>query len=123
MILLRLNYISDGFRPTYKYNMKPTSSFMQLQHFRKETKYKTIIKDMTEELEIAGISTGTWWNSPTNAASAVFSSYSLPRSTEISLDITNFGWQNFDNKINDHDDDYNMNMPTSQISSWNQSIM
>ncbi|KFK32220.1 hypothetical protein AALP_AA6G213400 [Arabis alpina] len=74
---------------------------------------------MTEEFEIAGISTGTWWTSPTNS----FSGYSLPRSTEISLDVTNFGWQNFDNKINDQNDDYNMNLNTSQISSWNQSIM
>ncbi|VVB07848.1 unnamed protein product [Arabis nemorensis] len=69
---------------------------------------------MTEEFEIAG----TWWTSPTDS----FSGYSLPRSTEISLDVTNFGWQNVDNKINDQSDDYNMNLHTSQIS-WNQSIM
>lgn len=75
---------------------------------------QNIIKDMTEEFEIAG----TWWTSPTNS----FSGYSLPRSTEISLDVTNFGWQNVDNKINDQSDDYNMNLHTSQIS-WNQSIM
>ncbi|EOA22947.1 hypothetical protein CARUB_v10003683mg [Capsella rubella] len=66
---------------------------------------------MTEEFEIAGISTGTWWSSPTNTA-AVFSGYSLPRSTEISLDATNFGWQNIENKINDHNDGF-MNMHNS----------
>ncbi|ANM66810.1 basic helix-loop-helix (bHLH) DNA-binding superfamily protein [Arabidopsis thaliana] len=66
---------------------------------------------MTEEFEIAGISTGAWWSSPTNTA-AVFSGYSLPCSTEISPDVTNFGWQNFDNKINDHNDGC-MNMHNS----------
>lgn len=58
---------------------------------------------MTEEFEIAGSSTGTWWSSPTNS-DAVFSAYSLSRPTEISLDVTDFGWQNFDNNINDHND-------------------
>ncbi|ESQ38077.1 hypothetical protein EUTSA_v10029319mg [Eutrema salsugineum] len=60
---------------------------------------------MTGEFEIAGISTGTWWSSPTNAET-VFSGYSLTRPTEnISLDISDFGWQNFDNKFNDRNDD------------------
>ncbi|KAG7557701.1 Myc-type basic helix-loop-helix (bHLH) domain [Arabidopsis suecica] len=66
---------------------------------------------MTEEFEIAGISTGAWWSSPTNTAT-VFSGYSLPRSTEISLDVTNFGWQNFDNKINNPNDGF-INMHNS----------
>ncbi|CAN8308509.1 unnamed protein product [Cochlearia groenlandica] len=77
---------------------------------------------MTEEFEIAG----TWWCSPANAAT-VFSG--LPRPTEINLDdITNFGWQNFDNKTNyNHNDDL-MNMhnsffeglidPNEQVISW-----
>ncbi|CAH8385831.1 unnamed protein product [Eruca vesicaria subsp. sativa] len=66
----------------------------------------------TGEFEIAGISTGTWWSSPTNAATSVFSGYSLPCPTETSLDITDFGWQNFDSKTNDHNDDF-MNMHNS----------
>ncbi|WZZ14287.1 hypothetical protein YC2023_107376 [Brassica napus] len=55
---------------------------------------------------------GTWWSSPINTATSVFSGYSLPRPTESSLDITDFGWQNFDNKTNDHNDDF-MNMHNS----------
>ncbi|KAL1216382.1 Transcription factor [Cardamine amara subsp. amara] len=66
---------------------------------------------MTEEFEIAGISNGTWWSSPANTAT-IFSGYSLPRSTEISLDVATLGWQNFENKINDHNDDF-MNMHNS----------
>ncbi|CAN8246219.1 unnamed protein product [Cochlearia groenlandica] len=65
---------------------------------------------MTEEFETAGISTGLWWNSPLNTSGAVFSDYSLPRSTETSLDITNFTWQDIDNKINDHNDHDIMNI-------------
>ncbi|CAF1740384.1 unnamed protein product [Brassica oleracea var. botrytis] len=63
---------------------------------------------MTGEFEMAG----TWWSSPINTATSVFSGYSLPRPTESSLDITDFGWQNFDNKTNDHNDDF-MNMHNS----------
>ncbi|KAL0846336.1 hypothetical protein Bca101_019582 [Brassica carinata] len=55
---------------------------------------------MTGEFEIAGISTGTWWSSPTNAAASVYSGYSLPRQT--SLDITDFGWE----ISNDQNDDF-----------------
>ncbi|KAH0858433.1 hypothetical protein HID58_086694, partial [Brassica napus] len=68
----------------------------------------TTIKNMTGEFEMAG----TWWSSPINTATSVFSGYSLPRPTESSLDITDFGWQNFDNKTNDHNDDF-MNMHNS----------
>ncbi|KAG5383771.1 hypothetical protein IGI04_035241, partial [Brassica rapa subsp. trilocularis] len=63
---------------------------------------------MTGEFEMAG----TWWSSPINTATSVFTGYSLPRPTESSLDITDFGWQNFDNKTNDHNDDF-MNMHNS----------
>ncbi|KAJ0264951.1 Transcription factor bHLH114 [Hirschfeldia incana] len=63
---------------------------------------------MAGEFEIAGISTGTWWSSPTNAAASIFSGYSLPRPTETSLDITDFGWE----ISNDHNDDF-MNMHNS----------
>ncbi|XP_018465586.2 transcription factor bHLH114 [Raphanus sativus] len=63
---------------------------------------------MTGEFEMAG----TWWSSPINTATSVFSGYSLPRHTESSLDITDFEWQNFDNKTNDHNDDF-MNMHNS----------
>lgn len=82
---------------------------MQLQTFPKYTNKTIIKKTMTEEFEIAGISTGTWWSSPTNTAT-VFSGYSLPCSTEISLDVTNFGWQNIENKIYNYHNDGFMNM-------------
>ncbi|KAL0845622.1 hypothetical protein Bca101_018868 [Brassica carinata] len=66
----------------------------------------------TGEFEIAGISTGTWWSSPTNTATALFCGYSLPRPTETSLDITDFGWENFVKETNEHNDDF-MNMHNS----------
>ncbi|KAL0645192.1 hypothetical protein Bca4012_043483 [Brassica carinata] len=67
---------------------------------------------MTGEFEMAG----TWWSSPINTATSVFSGYSLPRPTESSLDITDFGWQNFDNKTNDHNDDFmNMSERTEEL--------
>uniref|UniRef100_A0A0D3ASM0 Uncharacterized protein n=1 Tax=Brassica oleracea var. oleracea TaxID=109376 RepID=A0A0D3ASM0_BRAOL len=64
------------------------------------------------DFEIAGISTGKWWSSPTNSTTAVFSGYSLPRPTETSLDITDFRRQSFDNKTNNYNDDF-INMHNS----------
>lgn len=75
---------------------------MQLQHFQSKQTKLQLVENMTEEFEIPGISTGAWWSSPTNTTTV----YSLPRSTEISLDVTNFGWQNFDNKIDDPNDGF-----------------
>ena len=74
---------------------------------KQKKKKPVIIKNMTSgDFEIAGISTGKWWSSPTNSTTAVFSGYSLPRPTETSLDITDFRRQSFDNKTNNYNDDF-----------------
>nr|AID21676.1 At4g21340p-like protein [Arabidopsis lyrata] len=47
---------------------------------------------MTEEFDTTGICTGTWWSS----SNSMFSGCSLPRSTEIVVDLGGFEWQNID---------------------------
>ncbi|VVB12214.1 unnamed protein product [Arabis nemorensis] len=47
---------------------------------------------MTEKFETAGVCTEVWWSSSND----MISGYSLPRSTEIFVDIGGFEWQNID---------------------------
>ncbi|KAJ0239420.1 Transcription factor bHLH103 [Hirschfeldia incana] len=80
---------------------------------------------MTEEIEIAGVCTGTWWSFP----NGIFSDFSQPHSTEISIDIGGFEWQNidnieaetYDNKSHTSTLSSNANLDsTSQVNAWNQ---
>ncbi|WZY69092.1 hypothetical protein YC2023_001332 [Brassica napus] len=79
---------------------------------------------MTEEFETVGVRTGPWWSFP----SGMFSDLSQPRSTEISIDIGGFEWQNIDNiDAETYDKSHtstlssNRNLDsTSQVNAWNQ---
>ncbi|KAF8096980.1 hypothetical protein N665_0298s0044 [Sinapis alba] len=79
---------------------------------------------MTEEFETAGVCTGTRWSFP----NGMFSDFSQPCSTEISIDIGGFEWQNIDNiDAETYDKSHtstlssNINLDTtSQVNAWNQ---
>nr|AGN12875.1 putative transcription factor bHLH103 [Sisymbrium irio] len=79
---------------------------------------------MKEEFKTTEDCTGTWWSLP----EGMFSDCSLPRSTEISIDIGGFEWQNIDNlDANTYNNSHcstlvsNTNLDsTSQIYVWNQ---
>lgn len=79
---------------------------------------------MTAEFETASVCTGTWWSFP----NCMLSDFSQPRSTEVSIDIGGFEWQNIDNIDADaYDNSHtstlssNTNLDsTSQVNAWNQ---
>ncbi|CAN7071028.1 unnamed protein product, partial [Brassica oleracea var. botrytis] len=93
---------------------------------RNKTKPNNLLnqQDMTEEFETVGVRTGPWWSFP----NGMFSGLSQPHSTEISIDIGGFEWQNIDNiDAETYDKSYtstlssNTNLDsTSQVNAWNQ---
>lgn len=81
-------------------------------------------QDMTEKFETAGVCTGTWWSFP----NGMFSDFSQPRSTEISIDIGGFEWHNIDDiDVETYDKSHTSTLSssanldsTSQVNVWNQ---
>lgn len=79
---------------------------------------------MTEKFETAGVCTGTWWSFP----NGMFSDFSQPRSTEISIDIGGFEWHNIDDiDVETYDKSHTSILSssanldsTSQVNVWNQ---
>lgn len=110
----------------HQYHSLHASSNISKAVKRNKTKPNNLLnqQDMTEEFETVGVRTGPWWSFP----SGMFSDLSQPRSTEISIDIGGFEWQNIDNiDAETYDKSHtstlssNRNLDsTSQVNAWNQ---